>query len=389
MSALAAPPTTTTTAPRTARVTGHFAAVALVPHLEARGFAVDRADAAAPPEPAPPPFDFVWETTCPKAWAAHHASARLRNVLTGGVVLEDKALLALLGHKMDVPTVPTEVFGTGKALAAWGAHLWGSGAAPDPDWWVIKAAAGNGGTDVLMCHANNWRALTARLCALPDEWRVAQRYVRRPALWRNRKFHVRVFVTIRADLSALAYRKGFIYSANEEFNFAEDTANVDGAAQVHLTNYATNKHHPQYPGAYPCDFIDEYPKAWPRILDLVRSLVDASALCLKRQPCAGGFEFLGLDVMLDRDETVPWLLEVNRLPGMALTPRTKDLEQTLWEPMLADFFDAVVDGKPPARWVVAREAKPGEADTDCGPTGLALATLELVGLRRGKKGWKL
>ena len=139
-------------------------------------------------------------------------SRKLRCVLydTGPVldpqVLEDKGNLALLQRLMTVPTLDSYVVKGRAAVVRWAKsrfgcfseeeaggvppsypnHVLGSGqlqdltvgiasesaiesgehsehSQPGSNWWCVKAAGGNGGMDVWVLHAGNWRSVAERL----------------------------------------------------------------------------------------------------------------------------------------------------------------------------------------------------------------------------------
>lgn len=58
----------------------------------------------------------------------------------------------------------------------------------------------------------------------------------------------------------------------------------------------------------PCDIPSEFPSLWPRMLELLRSLVEAAEPFMEHQAGTGHFEFLGLDVLADEMGGV-WLIE--------------------------------------------------------------------------------
>ena len=68
----------------------------------------------------------------------------------------------------------------------------------------------------------------------------------------------------------------------------------------------------------PCTLPLEYPDLWPRMLKLLRSLVDAATPFMQHQARAGHFEFLGLDVIADEAGGV-WLIEGGTLTGFFCT----------------------------------------------------------------------
>lgn len=108
-------------------------------------------------------------------------------------VLEDKANLALLQRRMTAPTLQSYVLRGRIAVTNWAHHRFHSdtplipslsgrsyrtgelhqgipgvgsdddAAAGGQDWWCVKAAGGNGGMDIWVLHAGNWRSVTEEL----------------------------------------------------------------------------------------------------------------------------------------------------------------------------------------------------------------------------------
>lgn len=89
-----------------------------------------------------------------------------------------------------------------------------------------------------------------------------QRYVARPMLWRERKFHFRVYALLRADMSAWLYRTAYILAASRPYSLGRSddgrvgaTAEVEGVRRegfadelIHISNLAVNKHTKGHPG---------------------------------------------------------------------------------------------------------------------------------------------
>lgn len=82
--------------------------------------------------------------------------------------------------------------------------------------------------------------------------------------------------------------------ATPEFNSLSENAN--GIVAVIL------------PAQVPCNISSEYPQLWPRMLELLRSLVEAATPFMEHQASAAHFEFLGLDIIAD-DTGGVWLIE--------------------------------------------------------------------------------
>jgi hypothetical protein len=67
---------------------------------------------------AAPQVDFVWETTCETTWRKRHTAATVYNKLHGSSILEDKASLAYLQLRMNVPVLETKL-AQGTCIQVW------------------------------------------------------------------------------------------------------------------------------------------------------------------------------------------------------------------------------------------------------------------------------
>ncbi len=83
---------------------------------------------------------------------------------------------------------------------------------------------------------------------------ITDRYVHRPLLYKSKKFHFRCYSVLRADMSALLYRKAFILAAGLPFDYADDDQ------RKHVTNLSVNKHFEGHEGQIPCDLLEEFPE---------------------------------------------------------------------------------------------------------------------------------
>ena len=200
------------------------------------------------PGPHSPKLDFVWETTCEQTWRNAHARATVHNRLHNSCILEDKANLAFLQLLMHpCPVLQTYVAQGGAEVRRWAEERWGGqggnggnesgggGAADNADWWVVKAARGNGGRDVWVMTRDNWPRVAGPGGEFADDSPlVIQRYVHRPLLWNGKKFHFRCYSMLLADLTALLYQRAFILTAGREYSLEDDL-------HRHITNLSINK----------------------------------------------------------------------------------------------------------------------------------------------------
>ncbi len=73
-------------------------------------------------------------------------------------------------------------------------------------------------------------------------------------LWNSKKFHLRCYGIILANMTPLVYEKCYILTAGMDFQ-THDTNPTS-----HITNLSVNKRFPGHPGQIPCDLPIEYPE---------------------------------------------------------------------------------------------------------------------------------
>ncbi|RNF25844.1 putative tubulin-tyrsoine ligase-like protein [Trypanosoma conorhini] len=196
------------------------------------------------------------------------------------------------------------------------------------------------------------------LAAVEDaENYIVQSYVARPLLLEGRKFDLRVYVlltSIRAP-SIFMFNDGLVRLCAELYEKPND-GNARNACQ-HLTNYAVNKHSPEYVFNDNAEhghlgnkrnfkFLNEWLEAAGQCPEEFWSSV-AHVICktiLVAQPQIASvynscfprpndgyncFELLGFDILIDY-KMKPWLLEVNHTPSLATdTPLDYDIKHAL------------------------------------------------------------
>ena len=79
------------------------------------------------------------------------------------------------------------------------------------------------------------------------------RYVHRPMLYSGKKFHLRCYGIILANLTPILYEKCYVLTAGRDFQ--TETTEMS----CHITNLSVNKRFPGHPGQIPCDLPVEYP----------------------------------------------------------------------------------------------------------------------------------
>lgn len=126
-----------------------------------------------------------------------------------------------------------------------------------------------------------------------------------PLLWHNKKFHLRCYGLLFADMTAMLYEKCFILTAGQDYR----TDVTD--ASCHITNLSVNKRFAGHPGQVPCDLPAEYPEAFPSACEMWASVCGAAAEFMAEQFNPNNFEFCGLDIIIDTSNNC-WLVEINR-----------------------------------------------------------------------------
>jgi len=204
-------------------------------------------------------------------------------------------------------------------------------------------------------------------------WKVvAQQYVERPLLARGRKFDVRQWILITRIDKEPPRVYGFSACYARVAATPWSRTNLDDSL-AHLCNYAVQKHAPPEKSTHDVDAITDglAPfRGWmwsdgelaafvdarrePGTFDrVVRPQVRRIAVAVARVARAAGvtrrargFEWLGLDVILDEDLRC-WLLEVNVSPDVShSTPVTADLVPRA----TADALALVLDDDDAAAW---------------------------------------
>ncbi|KAI8848593.1 tubulin-tyrosine ligase/Tubulin polyglutamylase, partial [Chytridium lagenaria] len=152
---------------------------------------------------------------------------------------------------------------------------------------------------------------------------IVQTYIPRPYLIDHLKFDLRIYVLVTSvdPLRIFIHKSGLARFATHRY--ADPTDSNMSDVCMHLTNYAINKHSPQFiPGdsgskrslASILAFIESRTKTsstdlWSRIEEVIvktlRRAKGAESQC---------FEILGFDVFLDH-KLKPWVLEVNHSPS--------------------------------------------------------------------------
>jgi tubulin polyglutamylase TTLL6/13 len=181
---------------------------------------------------------------------------------------------------------------------------------------------------------------------------IAQKYLAKPFLLDGMKFDLRIYVLVAGcdPLRIYVYKEGLARLATAVYS-APSKKNISNTF-MHLTNYAVNKHNPDFVEnisdnttetghklslSYTMDLLAKMgvdtPQLWRNIKRIaVKTLCSAQPKLSHLYKAARGdeyqynlcFEVLGLDIILDH-KAKPWLLEVNYTPSFA-TGSKLDLE---------------------------------------------------------------
>jgi tubulin monoglycylase TTLL3/8 len=195
--------------------------------------------------------------------------------------------------------------------------------AGDRNVWIVKPGCKSRGRNIALF--DSLEGISKHIDR-EQSW-VAQKYIERPLLIKNRKFDIRqwVLVTDMNPLTIWLYDECYLRFSAEDY----DRERLDNV-YVHLTNNSIVKnsdlfHNSAFDGCmWPLHSFQEHlaehydPRAWsdrilPRMKEAVTwSLATTSDVVPNR---AKSFELFGYDFMLDEDLEV-WLIEVNTSPAM-------------------------------------------------------------------------
>lgn len=189
----------------------------------------------------------------------------------------------------------------------------------------------------------------------PEEHYVVQQYIAKPYLLDGFKFDLRIYVLVAGcdPMRIFVHEEGLARLATEKY-VAPASGNI-GDMQMHLTNYAINKHSPNFvfneksgvdnvghkrsltsTMQFFAEQGKDVPALWARIHDMIiktlcavlPSLAHTYRSCQPDDPYNSMcFELLGLDVILN-SKFKPFLLEVNHSPSFtADTPLDKKIKR--------------------------------------------------------------
>ncbi|CDS04174.1 hypothetical protein LRAMOSA07129 [Lichtheimia ramosa] len=171
------------------------------------------------------------------------------------------------------------------------------------------------------------------------EW-VIQRYIHKPMLVNNRKFHVRAYVLAVSNIKVYLYRDMLALFALKEY----DLSNVSDSL-AHITNTCIQTDHADFDESASVRLFWDLVESGVAMSDLEsifdkmqRVLADVFDACASEmttfQAIPNAFELFGVDFMVDQDKNV-YFLEANAFP---------DFKQTgsKLQHVVQELFDATV-----------------------------------------------
>lgn len=219
----------------------------------------------------------------------------------------------------------------------------------------------------------------------PEEIVLLQQCPTRLALWRERKFHLRLFVLRSASSRgrrshAWLYRDAVLYASSKPYDTSTTT---NGRRRVHLTNLSQQALTPS-DKTQAC--ASEVLKNWPKIFLELEAMVQRLMLAIARSRRSSATttrvedeengrdgavdrrllvtdtELLGLDVLLRRrsegsDALSPVLLEINQLPNIGVGRQTARVRRHVVDPMVRSTLGTLLKEdkrdrlSPSAKWV--------------------------------------
>lgn len=208
--------------------------------------------------------------------------------------------------------------------------------------WILKPSATNKGAEVHV--VESYEKVRQVVLEWTDirEW-VLQRYIERPLLLNERKFHIRTYVAAIGSLKVHVFQPMLVLTAMDPYE--QDTA------LSHITNTAYQAEHAEDFKETECVYLlselgtSQVETITEQINQLVAQIFDAyRGEFAVFQPLPNCFELFGLDFLVDQDLRVSFL-EVNPGPdfkqtGSKCQPVIDGLMHDTVELVSAEFFNA-------------------------------------------------
>ena len=154
---------------------------------------------------------------------------------------------------------------------------------------------------------------------------LLQKYIEKPALYRDRKYDVRVWVVLTHKFEVYAFKEGHLKACSTTFKLD----NAD--AFTHVTNYSFQKYNKDFSKfeignevSFQSwqEWLDETKsnlsvrkEIWPKMLELIKITFKSVKDTINENNRGYCFELFGFDIILDANHDM-YLLEVNTNPGL-------------------------------------------------------------------------
>uniref|UniRef100_A0A7S2SNY1 Tubulin-tyrosine ligase n=1 Tax=Mucochytrium quahogii TaxID=96639 RepID=A0A7S2SNY1_9STRA len=334
--------------------------------------------------------DFAWVHTPNQDSSKCYSEAKVRggNAVSGTHVLEDKFKLALLNQKTQ-SNIESLVFIGAAQVERWAAKYWSTDTHSD-QLWMVKDSGANCGDGLFVTGRSNWSAVVEELHASERQSKrtirfVIQKYIENPELWKGKfKYHIRMYVVVRGDLSAYLHSTALVHVANKPYNVQ---AIGLSDKEIHLTNVSKNHHNEDLFHGCPIVHLRTYlgDDRMNKVLRLFRETFESARPYMMNQKSPFDFSHIGADIMFDQAGE-PYLLECNIPPcignyGDDMLEEQHHFFRDLFYSMTETFAVSVLDKN------AKRQTSMWETIIGCSPPELVKYSEELVGLN--KLSWTL
>lgn len=222
------------------------------------------------------------------------------------------------------------------------------------NWWLIKPANMNQGRGIKIY--NTMKEISGFLAQQqPNSLWVAQKYLERPLLYKDRKFDIRLWVLVTANNEIYYYKKSYVRTSSSSYELGDTQDYVahltNNCFQVQSDSYGKHEDGNIITLAALETYIREtkeksytlddhfFPWAVNHCVDVIIS----GQKKMKRVPTS--FELFGFDLMIDEDLRV-WLIECNVNPHLGMPNNMmKERVPSMLNEMLTLTLDTIVPPK--------------------------------------------
>lgn len=224
------------------------------------------------------------------------------------------------------------------------------------NWWLIKPANLNQGRGIKIF--NNIKEIGAFLAQQQAHslW-VAQKYLERPLLYKDRKFDIRMWMLVTANYEIYYYKKSYVRTSSSTYvlNDTQDylTHLTNNCFQIQSDSYGKHEDGNIISLTALQDFIREAKEPsysldehfFPWAVTYCTDVILSGQKKMKRVPTS--YELFGFDLMIDEDLRV-WLIECNVNPHLGMP---NELMKKTVPAMLNEMFTIVLDPVVPPKEV--------------------------------------